>query len=32
MRQATEELMGESMGFTSAALTPDTQRDRPVGR
>jgi simple sugar transport system ATP-binding protein len=24
MRRKTEELMGESMGFTSAALTPDT--------
>ena len=24
MRRATEELMGESMGFTSAALTPNT--------
>ncbi len=24
MRQVTSELMGESMGFTSAALTPDT--------
>ena len=24
MRRATAELMGESMGFTSAALTPDT--------
>jgi simple sugar transport system ATP-binding protein len=24
MRRVTEELMGESMGFTSAALTPDT--------
>ncbi|MGZ6299736.1 MAG: ATP-binding cassette domain-containing protein, partial [Candidatus Limnocylindria bacterium] len=24
MRHITEELMGESMGFTSAALTPDT--------
>jgi simple sugar transport system ATP-binding protein len=25
MRRLTRELMGESMGFTSAALTPDTQ-------
>jgi simple sugar transport system ATP-binding protein len=25
MRRVTQELMGESMGFTSAALTPDTE-------
>ena len=31
MRRATAELMGESMGFTSAVLTPDTSVHGPSG-
>ncbi len=31
MRRITRDLMGESMGFTSAALTPEHERPGPVG-